>query len=439
MRRTTQKKVIAVIALIMAILMAFSLISYVLPVAFAISQSDIDALQKKKEELAQQVEEAEERVETLQAEQANVLDQMTALQKKNDAAKEALDVVAQEIEMYDEIIAEKTEELEAALGREKEQLDKYRTRVRAMEESGGYNILSVLMSSGDFNEFLTALDDMEKIMTSDRDLEDLYIAAREESERVKAEYEAVRTECLEKQDQLRGEQADLERQISETEEQLEELEDQIEEAVAAYEQAQSAEEQAAQDVLDMIAAYEEQKRQEAAARAAAAAAAAAQQNVDENGNVTTNEPGGLNPGAASGTGSFVWPVPCSTRVTSRFGNRSDPFTGETRYHSGIDIDGYGNEGGSVIAADGGTVVTASYSDGYGNYVIIDHGNGYQTLYAHLSGMAVGSGQDVSQGQTIGYLGATGRATGTHCHFEVFVNGDRTDPTQFFSGLTYYNC
>ena len=106
---------------------------------------------------------------------------------------------------------------------------------------------------------------------------------------------------------------------------------------------------------------------------------------------------------------------------------------------GIDIDGYGNDGAPVVASDGGTVVTASYNDGYGNYVIIDHGNGYQTLYAHMSGLAVGGGQTVSQGQTVGYLGATGRATGTHCHFEVFVNGERTDPAQFFSGLSYYNC
>ncbi len=439
MKRTTQKKVIAVIALMMAILMAFSLISYVLPVAFAVSQSDIDALQKKKDELAQRVEEEAERVETLQNEQANVLDQMTALQNKNEAAKEALALVTEEIAMYDDIIEEKTEELNEALSREQVQLTKYRTRVRAMEESGGYNILAVLMSSGDFNEFLTALDDMEKIMTSDRDLEDQYIAAREESERVKAEYEAVRTECIERQDELRAEQAGLEAQIADTEEKLAELDDQIEEAIQAYEEAQNAEEQAAQEILDLIAAYEEQKRQEEAARAAAAAAAERQASKDENGNFTSSEADGLHAGEASGTGSFIWPVPCSTRVTSRFGNRSDPFTGETRYHSGIDIDGYGNEGGTIVAADGGTVITATYSDGYGNYVIIDHGNGYQTLYAHMSGIWVSSGQTVSQGDGIGSLGATGRATGTHCHFEVIINGERTDPTQFFSGLTFYNC
>ncbi len=228
-----RKKIISIIAVIMAILMAFSLVASVLPAVFAVSQSEIDELKKKKEELSARVAEAEERVDTLKSTQANVLDQKTALEEKNSAKKEELAIVAEEIVMYDGIIAEKTEELNQALTREKNQLDKYRTRVRAMEESGGYNILNVLMSSGDFNEFLTALDDMEKIMTSDRDLEDLYIAAREESERVKAEYEAVKSECEEKQDVLRAEQKTLEGQIKETEEELESLEGQIEEAIAA--------------------------------------------------------------------------------------------------------------------------------------------------------------------------------------------------------------
>lgn len=424
---------ISVIAVIMAVLMLLSLVASVIPSAFAISQSDIDALQAKKDEISARVKEAEARVDTLKEAQANVLDQKAALEEKNDAAKEALRLVGEEIVMYDGIIEEKTEELNLALNREQTQLEKYRVRVRAMEETGGYNILTVLLSSGDFNEFLTALDDMEKIMTADRDLEDAYIEAREESERVKAEYEDVKADCEAKQEVLNAEKEMLDAQIAETEEDLAELEDQIDEAVTEYEGFLAAEEAAAQEIAAMMAAYQRQKEEEAAARAAAIAQQAAQNGGGGGGD------GGLNAGAAVGTGSLGWPVPCSTRITSRFGNRSDPFTGETRYHSGIDIDGYGNDGAPVVASDGGSVVTASYNDGYGNYVIIDHGNGYQTLYAHMSGLAVGAGQTVSQGQTVGYLGATGRATGTHCHFEVFINGERTDPAQFFSGLSYYNC
>ena len=140
-----------------------------------------------------------------------------------------------------------------------------------------------------------------------------------------------------------------------------------------------------------------------------------------------------------GTGSLVWPVPCSHTVTSRFGPRTHPITGKYTNHNGMDIDGYGHDGYPIVACDAGVVVAAKWSDSYGNYVMIDHGNGMQTLYAHMSGMAVKYGDTVTQGQTIGYLGSTGWSTGTHCHLEVYVNGSRTDPEAYFTGMTFYNC
>ena len=127
-------------------------------------------------------------------------------------------------------------------------------------------------------------------------------------------------------------------------------------------------------------------------------------------------------------------MPCSRRITGRYGeDRSSHF------HAGIDIDGYGNDGQPIVAAASGTVITSTNSGAYGNYVIIDHGNGYQTVYAHMSSNAVGSGAYVNAGDTIGYLGSTGNSSGTHCHFEIRINGSTTDPAQYFSGLSYWNC
>ena len=85
------------------------------------------------------------------------------------------------------------------------------------------------------------------------------------------------------------------------------------------------------------------------------------------------------------------------------------------------------------------MIKAQWYGGYGNCIIIDHGNGMQTLYGHMSGYAVSSGDTVSKGQLIGYLGSTGAATGTHCHLEVYVNGGTVDPAGYFSGITYYDC
>ena len=138
------------------------------------------------------------------------------------------------------------------------------------------------------------------------------------------------------------------------------------------------------------------------------------------------------PGSTA-TGSYIWPCPSSTYVTSRYGYRTHPIFGDERPHSGIDISA--NEGATIIAADSGTVSVATYSSSYGNYVTIYHSNGTYTLYAHMSSLAVSAGQTVSQGGTIGYAGSTGWATGPHLHFEIRSNGGTVDPLAYFSNYS----
>jgi murein DD-endopeptidase MepM/ murein hydrolase activator NlpD len=122
-------------------------------------------------------------------------------------------------------------------------------------------------------------------------------------------------------------------------------------------------------------------------------------------------------GAVSATGSFVWPG--YGRLTQ----------GYRWYHPGLDIANH--DGGAIVAADSGTVVTAGWTNsGYGNHIIIDHGNGYQTLYGHLSVISVVAGQRVARGVTIGQMGSTGRSTGTHLHFELRTSSGNKDPLGF---------
>ena len=120
---------------------------------------------------------------------------------------------------------------------------------------------------------------------------------------------------------------------------------------------------------------------------------------------------------------------CESRVTSEFGYRSDPFTGQTKGHTGIDI--AVPTGTSVRAALPGVVTKATYNaGGYGYYVMIDHGNGMVTLYAHNSKLMVSVGDTVEAGDTVSLSGSTGRATGPHLHFEVRVNGQRVNPRSY---------
>ena len=484
-----RKKAISILAIIMAVVMMLSLVLSVLPTAFAISQSDIDALRQKKEEIAARAKDAEELIGSLEEEQGSVLVQKAALDAQNAAALEELELIQQELDMYDQMIADKTEELKAAQAVEDQQLTRYRTRVRAMEENGRYNVLALFFRADSYADLLAALDDMNEIMESDKELEHQYRAARQEHERVKAEYEELYTECETQQAELRKEQHSIQKQIDETNAHLEQLADQISAAYVQFESERDAEAAAAQELTNMLAAYDAQKRAEAAARAAAAAEAAriaAEQAAQQSSgsNVSSVDPGTGEtaapqiPDAVDDPGDpntpitddpqpadqvpdaqqepqqqetpaevpqqqeepqqqaftgFMWPVPCSSRITGRFGE-SRP----GHFHAGIDIDGFGNDGSAIVAAASGTVITAGYGSAYGNYVIIDHGNEYKTVYAHLGSISVSEGSTVYQGQQIGTLGATGNASGTHCHFEVRLHHSTIDPTQFFSGYTFYD-
>lgn len=140
----------------------------------------------------------------------------------------------------------------------------------------------------------------------------------------------------------------------------------------------------------------------------------------------------LSPGGSSGlssgggSGAVAWPL--SGPISSGFGNRQDPFGGGVRMHTGIDI--VASQGTPIHAARSGTVNSAGWNGGYGNAVIIDHGDGLATLYGHQSQIAVSAGEKVNQGDVIGYVGSTGNSTGPHLHFEVRVNGEPQNPLNY---------
>jgi murein DD-endopeptidase MepM/ murein hydrolase activator NlpD len=132
-------------------------------------------------------------------------------------------------------------------------------------------------------------------------------------------------------------------------------------------------------------------------------------------------------------GPFTWPLEIPGTVTSYFGWREDPFTGETKYHGGVDI--VAKTGTKILAAADGVVTIAngsdSYGGGWGYYVKLSHAGGYETLYAHCSAVAARTGDTVRRGQVVGYIGSTGRSKGPHLHWEVYENGSLKDPLAFF--------
>ena len=409
------KKVISIIAIIMAILMALSLIISVLPVmASAVSQEEIDAATRKRDELQAQVDEKQAVVDQLEAEHAGVLATKLAMDERNEYCRQQIEANNDIIDIYVQMIAEKELEVSEAKRLEDEQLERYRTRVRAMEENGNYNYVSLILSAESLSDLLTLIDDIGEIMQSDRHLEDEYIAARQNTEQVKAEYEEYKAGIEEKVAELESESADLEAKIDEANKLIAEIVDKLdaeEEKLAEIEAVWSA----ADDKVNSLIAQMEAERK----AAEEAAAAAAHQEMMY--------------GEVQGTGSWKWPVACKY-ITSRVGGRVHPVTGVYKYHSGMDIGcAYGD---TVWAADDGTVCLAGVNGGYGNCVMINHGNGYYTLYGHLSSISVSEGTVVSKGNTIGAVGSSGVSTGPHLHFEIRYGGECLEFNDWFGGLTF---
>ena len=424
MLKQRQRKILSAL---LAILMSVSLVVGVLPTqVFAVTQAEIDELQRKKEELEEKVKEKQSAVDELEKKQAGVLKQKKALDERNEYLYEQLSINTEQIALYDQLIAQKALEVDAAKAKELEQLERYRKRVRAMEENGNADFLAMLLNSNNLGEFLTAIDDIGEIMESDKLLEDAYIAARENTERVKADYEEFKAGLEVKKRELNDEKGEIESEIAEASQLIEKIKADIDSNSEELEELLKAEEEAEDLIAKKIAELEEQKRLEEEANKI---------HQGEEGGGGGGIPGG---GESIASGNFAWPCAC-TYITSRVGGRIHPISGVYKYHSGMDIGcQYGD---AVWASDSGTVILAGENGGYGNCVMIDHGyvNGdyYYTLYGHLSSIAVSYGQTVSQGEYIGAVGSTGVSTGPHLHFEIRNSAGPTDFNwRFESFLTY---
>lgn len=401
--------------------------------AHAVSQAEIDDLQKKLDALEQQAQEQQDVINDLTSQKARFITRKLALDNKIEINRQMIELIGEQIEIYDEIIAEKQAELDKALEKETAQTELLRSRIRAMEENSTYSYASFIFDSSSVTELLSRIADVNDIMHYDKTLEEEYMAAREDVESIKKSYEEARHEQELLQKELDTKQAELDAQVEAAYTMIADIETLSDDAQAEY------------DAIAEEEAKAEETLQEAIRKRAAEQAKYNQNNNSNNGGGGNSGGSGGNSGGggSSGGGSATslsnlqWPVPSCTLITSRFGYRVAPTTGASTYHGGLDI-GAGM-GASIVAAGAGDVIYAGANGGYGNCVMIDHGNGVVTVYAHMSSIGVSYGQYVTAGQYVGAVGSTGVSTGPHCHFEIRINGAQTDPAAYFSGLSYWNC
>ncbi len=396
------------LAMVMTLSVMFSLMSVS---AFAVTQSEIDALKSQRSELRDQKSGVQSTINSLQGQKSDQIALKNALDEKNAITVKQILNLTEQIDLHTTLIEQKTVEVEEAQKVADEQLEKYKVRVRAMEESGRYNYFEVLFGANSIGEFLSLIDDIGDIMKSDKELEDSYRQSVTDLETVKSEYEQAKSEMEDSKTELEALKVQQEKDIAQADAVIATLQGQISSNSGMLSQLTAQEQQLNKDIQNKVNELNRQNEQ----------------------NKPQPNPGGG--GSAVGTGNLVWPSYC-TYITSRQGPRTHPVTGEYKNHGGTDIGA--SYGSAIYAADSGTVVRSSdgWNGGWGNYVMIDHGNGMQTLYAHMSSRAVSVGQTVSRGQTIGYVGSTGMSTGPHLHFEMYVNGSRIDPQTRYPGVSF---
>ena len=329
-----------------------------------------------------------------------VYEQLHAIQIELDTATAELKQVQADRIQLDKDITKTEAELKAAQARLQSREKVFYKRVRDIYINGRLSYLDVVIGSKDFSDFANRMEMLKRILQSDMDLINTIKTEREEIASKKAKLEEDRAKVLELEKIAQEKQNVINQKKAERQAVLERAMNDRDTAERAY-----------NELMASSASITAMLQQRAAERAAAAAAAASQ--------------GGGGGGATWVQGSGQLAAPVVAPITSDFGWRIHPIYGTRRLHAGTDFGV--DEGTPVHAADGGVVVEAGWVSGYGYTVIIDHGNGMSTLYAHNSEVAVSPGQTVSKGQVVSYSGNTGGSTGPHLHFEVRINGEPTDP------------
>lgn len=334
-------------------------------------------------------EEVEANLDHVSAEYAEALEVLWAAQVAEEEAQAQLDAINNQLAETEAQLAETQAELEATEAELNAHLDALGKRVRAMYEDGQGGLLQIMLGADDFNDFLDRVDFVDMILQQDAKLIEQVKEAQAKVEAQKELLEAKKADFL------------LQQAAAET------LRNQLAEAAEAKRQAAwalEAEKERLANQLDEL----ERKSAELADRIAAL------QRQRER---------------PAGQLAFIYPGD-STLITSDFGMRIHPITGQYKGHTGTDFNGWW--GGNVYASESGTVIISSYgwNGGYGNYIVIDHGGGYSTLYAHNSELLVSVGQEVTQGQVIAKVGSTGMSTGPHIHFEIRINGDPVNPMDY---------
>ncbi len=352
--------------------------------SYAGELEDLINEQKRKQ---QEMSQTQKRINTEKKKEKAVLEELSDLDRSIDQVENDLETLRLRIEEVSgqvDIVRRDLKDAEERLGERTAVLN---VRVKDIYMNGQVSYLEVLMSANSFSDFVTRFEFLSRIVKQDTELVNAIQAERRKIANKKADLEMKLNEIK-----------DMERKKSRQQSSLESIKSSREEKLDEIKSTQETLKKVLDDMEKESKALDELIRRKSA-----------------------------NSGA-KGTGQLTWPLPGHSRISSEYGWRMHPILKERRFHDGIDIPA--PSGTAVKAADSGTVLYVGWQNAYGKVVIIDHGAGITTMYAHLSSQTVSDGQEVTKGDTIGKVGSTGWSTGPHLHFTVRKGGSPVNPHSY---------
>ena len=396
---------------ILSVLLALALTASALPMSAQAAssseiQKEIDALEEKNAAIQKEINAIQRQYDANYSDMQAIVEQKSAIDQEMTLLSDKIETTNQQISAYSQLIADTQEELDKAKEELRDLSEQHRERVRVMEEKGSLTYWQVIFEANSFTDLLDRLTMVEEINAADRRrIEQMRIAADIVSatqmnlESEKSSLEATRV-------QLAADEETLAQKRSESDELLHELEKKAEEYELLMAESEVLQDELMQEIAAKEKELEEAKYDEYLAKLALQ---------------------GENPPS-----NATWVTPVSGwKLTSPFGMRVHPVLGTQRMHSGIDM--ACAQGTPIYATRAGKVTRASYqAGGAGNYVSINHLDGFASIYMHMTHYVVSAGQTVSQGQLIGYVGSTGLSTGPHLHFGISYAGTYVNPLAYIT-------
>lgn len=425
-----RKKLISILAGIMAAVMVLTLILGLLPTkANAASSSEIrkqiNSLKEQKSEIQSQIKDLKEQYKQNENEIEDIVSKKNVIDQEIGLLHAEIININEQISAFSVLIADKQDELDHAEERYNTLNEDYKVRIRAMEEEGTLSYWEVLFNANSFSDLLDRLNMVDEIASSDKKRLQELSEATKDVENAREELALEKGALEETKEELDATQQELDNKRAEADELIKELIAKGEEIEGLKEELEKEDEDLLAEIARKEQEYNEAKHQEWLAYMATYTTVPPATAAPSGGGGTTSS------GGSSGGGSSSWLRPCSyVKISSPFGMRESPTAGASTYHQGIDL--AGPAGTPIYASRSGVVTTASYSSSAGYYVSINHGDGFSSIYMHMTNYVVSSGSAVSAGQLIGYMGSTGISTGNHLHFGIAYNGAYVNPCAYVS-------